>query len=137
MSSKKLHGQHKFKISTEMYLKTILLWKEEHKEDPRAVDVAAQLNLAKGSVSEMLKKMVEEKLITVQPSGITLTAQGLETAKNVLRKYLVVKDFLLDVLHIAPEKVHEEACELEHSFSDESIAKLNVLIKSLGQSKGK
>ena len=126
----KLHGTQKDKISTEMYLKTIFLLHEKKSQEPRPVDIVNELELSKGSVSEMLKKLSDEKLIKYESYGkIKLTEKGIEKAKNVVRKYLVIKKFLLDILKIDPEKVHDEACNLEHGFSDESIAKLNILMK--------
>ena len=126
----KLHVEQKHKISTEMYLKIIFLLKEETGEDPKPVDVVKELGISKGSVSEMLKKLVDEGYIQYESYGkITLTDKGLEHAKNVVRKYLVIKHFLKDILKISPETVHDEACNLEHAFADESIAKLNILLK--------
>ena len=130
MPAKKLHGKQKHRISTEMYLKTIFLLKEEKNDDPRPVDIVNGLGLSKGSVSEMIKKLNEENLIEYESYGkIKLTEKGLEKAKNVVRKYLVIKEFLKDVLKITESKIHDEACNLEHAFSDESIAKLNILLK--------
>ena len=42
---------------------------------------------------------------------------------------MVIREFLEDVLKIDDKKVHDEACNLEHAFSDESIARLNILMK--------
>jgi DtxR family Mn-dependent transcriptional regulator len=128
--SNKLHGNQKNRISTEMYLKTIYLLREKHDKDPRPVDVVNELNLSKGSVSEMLKKLNDEKYIHYESYGkILLTDKGIKKAKNVLRKYQTVKKFLLEVLKIEDSNLHNEACNLEHAFSDKSIAKLNVLMK--------
>ena len=127
---KRLHGRHKEKISTEMYLKAIFLLKDKNKTDPRAVDIVKELELSKGSVSEMLNKICEEGLIHYQPHGrISLSDKGVEQAKNVIRKFEVIKKFLSEILKIDPGNVDEEACNLEHGFSDEAIAKLNILIK--------
>lgn len=126
----KLHWEQKDNISTEMYLKTIFLLREEKKADPKPVDIVKELNLSKGSVSEMLKKLDEVGFIEYESYGkIKLSKKGLEKAKNVVRKYLVIKQFLEKVLKIDKAKTHDEACNLEHGFSDESIAKLNILMK--------
>ena len=128
--SKKLHIKQKDKISTEMYMKTIYQLQEKIGEDIRPVDLVRELELTKGSVSEMVKKLADEGFILYESYGkIKLTEKGIKTAKNVLRKYLTVKKFLKDILKTNPETLHDEACNLEHAFSDESIAKLNILIK--------
>ncbi len=127
--SKTLHSSQKDKISTEMYLKTIFLLQEKGIQ-PKPVDLVNELELSKGSVSEMVKKLTEEGVINYESYGvITLTKKGLQKAKNVVRKYLTVKEFLINVLKTPIDKVHDEACNLEHAFSDSSIAKLNVLNK--------
>lgn len=130
MYPERLHGEQKHRISTEMYLKTIFLLRQKNEEDTRPIDVAKELDIAKGSVSEMLKKLTEEGVIEYESYGrIKLTEEGTKKAMNVVRKYMVIKNFLEDILNIPHEKVHDEACNLEHAFSDESIAKLNILIK--------
>jgi DtxR family transcriptional regulator, Mn-dependent transcriptional regulator len=127
--SKTLHSNQKDKISTEMYLKTIFLLQEQGIK-PKPVDLVKELKLSKGSISEMIKKLTDDKLINYESFGnITFTKKGLQKAKNVVRKYLTVKDFLINVLKVPLDKVHDEACNLEHAFSDESIVKLNVLNK--------
>ena len=126
-----IHTEHKDKISTEMYLKTIFLLREAHHVDPRPVDLVKELHLSKGSVSEMLKKLADEKYIHYESYGtITFTLKGLKKARNVMKKYLIIKRFLADYLRINPSCVHEEACALEHAFSDDSIKKLEALLKS-------
>lgn len=130
-SNQGIHPQQKDNISTEMYLKTIFLLREATHQDPRPVDVVKALHLSKGSVSEMLKKLAEEKYIDYHSYGsIALTLKGLKKARNVMRKYLIIKRFLADYLRVAPAHVHGEACALEHAFSDESIKKLEALLKS-------
>lgn len=129
--TKGIHPEHREKISTEMYLKTIFLLREAHHIDPRPVDLVKELHLTKGSVSEMLKKLADDKYIHYESYGtITLTLKGLKKARNVMKKYLIIKRFLADYLRINPSHVHEEACALEHAFSDESINKLESLLKS-------
>ncbi len=132
----KLHGNQKNKISKEMYLKTIFIFKEEHGKDPKPVDIAKELHLSKGSVSEQLKNIADEGLIHYESYGfITLTEKGLQDAKNVVRKYLTIKKFLTQHLNIKDADAHEEACNLEHGFSDESVAKLNILMMYLEKGK--
>ncbi len=125
------HSSQKSKISTEMYLKEIYLFHDKNKSYPKAVDLVKELKFSKGTVSEMLKKLETLKLITYKDFEIKLTKKGMMEAKNVVRKYVVIKKFLSDVLKTPDDKIHEEACNLEHAFSDESVAKLNILNKIL------
>ena len=130
--SKRLHGKQKQRISTEMYLKSIFLLKEKNKLDPRPIDIVNELMLSKGSVSEMLKKLDDEGFLKYESYGkVNLTKKGFEKAKNVIRKYMIVIEFLENVLKIEKKKLHKEACNLEHAFSDESVARLNIVMKLL------
>ena len=114
-----------------MYLKTIYLLKQENHEDPRPLAIAQELDIAKGSVSEMLHKLAQEGLIQHESYGkVLLTKKGSAQAQKVLGKYEIIRDFLSNILKVNPKKVHEEACNLEHAFSDESIERLKKLLKS-------
>ena len=78
----------------------------------------------------------EENYIKYESYGeINLTEKGLKRAKNVKKKYVVIKKFLDEVLKFDTSKSHIEACNLEHAFSDESITKLNTLLKFLEKNK--
>jgi DtxR family transcriptional regulator, Mn-dependent transcriptional regulator len=120
-----LHGSHKEKISKEMYLKTIFLFKQDNDKNPKPVDLVRELELSKSSVSEMLRKLQEDGLVKYESYGaIELTKKGLVYAKRVLSRYLVLKKFLVNYLNIPVKRANEEACDLEHGFSDDSISKL-------------
>lgn len=148
----KLHLSEKNKISTEMYLKTIYLLNEKFNNNlnqknkinkkydksfnrahkfVKAIDLARELNINKSSVSEMIKKLVKEGYLKIEKKhNLVLTNKGKKIAKNVLRKYDIIKNFLIYFLKIKPEKAKIEACNLEHGFSDETIVKLNILLRS-------
>ena len=81
----------------------------------------------------MLKKLNNESLVEYESySRIKLTKMGLEKAEIVVEKYMIIKKFLTNVLKISKEQTHDEACNLEHAFSDESILKLNKLLNKFG-----
>ncbi len=128
--SQKLHKNQKDKIATEMYLKTIYMYEQQHNKKARLIDLARELSLSKSSVSEMIKKLSEKKLIEYESfSIIKLTEKGSEKAKNITKKYNTIKRFLIEVLKVNNKDAHHEACNLEHAFSDKSIKKLEKLVK--------
>jgi DtxR family Mn-dependent transcriptional regulator len=95
----------------------------------RTTAIAKCLNLAPASVTEALQNMAENGLVIYEPyKGAVLTKQGLEIAMKVKRRHRLLEVFLTDTLHINKDKVHEEACKLEHSLSDETE---NALCKML------
>ncbi len=76
-------------------------------------------------MTEMIKKLAEEGLVTYEPyKGVMLTGKGMAKAQRVVRKHRLLERFLRDTLGIGMEKVHDEACRMEHSISDETAAAL-------------
>jgi DtxR family transcriptional regulator, Mn-dependent transcriptional regulator len=94
-------------------------------------DIAQKLNVAPASVTEKIKKMADEGYVIYAPyQGVTLTASGFEEAKKMTRKHRLMERFLHDMLHIGNEKVHSEACAMEHGLSNETERALCQTLKS-------
>jgi DtxR family Mn-dependent transcriptional regulator len=93
-------------------------------------EISQKLEVAPASVTEMLKKLAEEGYIKYSPyHGSTLTKKGLHEALRVARKHRLLEKFLSDVLHIGKDKVHTQACQMEHALSDEAEESLCRLLK--------
>ncbi len=83
--------------------------------------ISKNLGIAPGSVTQMLKKLDELEYIKYVPyKGAILTDKGFKEAEKVTRKHRILERFLKDVLKIKDENIHEQACEMEHSLSDEA-----------------
>jgi len=83
--------------------------------------ISEYLNIAPASVTEMLKKLAEKGYADYSPyQGATLTDKGLEIGKKMSRKHRLLERFLHDVLRIGNDRVHAQACDMEHSLSDEA-----------------
>ncbi|OIO66158.1 iron (metal) dependent repressor, DtxR family protein [Candidatus Woesearchaeota archaeon CG_4_10_14_0_2_um_filter_57_5] len=129
MQPAKLHAGQKNKITTEMYLKAIYLISDGKSGPAKSVEIAEELNLSKGSVSEMLKKLADDGLIAHQPyADVELTVKGKNAAKKVVRRYSVIRDFL-ESIGVPHAVAHHDACNFEHAASDETITKLETLLK--------
>jgi DtxR family Mn-dependent transcriptional regulator len=115
--------------STQDYLKTVYgLSKIE--ELVSTTKISEKLKVAPASVTEMLKKLANDGYIEYSPyHGSTLTEKGLEEAKKVARKHRLLETFLSDVLHIGKDKVHAQACQMEHALSDEAEESLCRFLK--------
>ncbi|GHP14630.1 Cro/Cl family transcriptional regulator [Lentilactobacillus fungorum] len=88
--------------------------------------IAISLNVAAGSVTEMVNKMVAEKLVEHEPySGMRLTAKGTKYAEELVRKHRIWETFLIQTLHFDLPDVHDEAERLEHVTSDKMIDHLD------------
>jgi DtxR family Mn-dependent transcriptional regulator len=106
--------------SVEDYLKAVY----ELSRNGNAVsttEISRTLKVAPASVTEMLKKLSEKSYIEYSPyHGTTLTNKGRQIAEKTARKHRLLERFLHDVLKIDNVRVHSQACEMEHSLSDEA-----------------
>jgi len=111
--------------SVENYLSEILRLEEAELAATTSV-LADRLGVARPSVTGMLKRLAEERLVTYEPyRAATLTNRGRRSARATMRRHRLVETFLVDVLGMSPDRVHEEAHRLEHALSDEVIDRLD------------
>ena len=83
--------------------------------------LSKELGIAPGSVTQMLKKLEDIGFIEYVPyQGASLTDEGIKIAQKITRKHRILERFLKDVLKIKDENLHHQACEMEHSLSDEA-----------------
>lgn len=83
--------------------------------------ISQRLRIAPPSVTEMVRKLSDDGYVKYEPyRGVTLTHKGYEIAEKMTRKHRLLERFLHDVLKIGNDKVHKEACEMEHALSDEA-----------------
>ena len=81
------------------------------------------------SVTEMLKRLSRNGYITYKAyEGAALTQKGVKVGARIKRKHRILERFLADIVGIRKEKVHDEACRMEHSLSDESEKALDELV---------
>jgi DtxR family Mn-dependent transcriptional regulator len=106
--------------STEEYLETIYNLTQSGQSATTSA-ISKRLKIAPASVTEMLRKLENEEYVNYLPyQGVTLTAKGLGIGERMTRKHRLLERFLHDTLKIGKEKVHAEACAMEHSLSDEA-----------------
>jgi DtxR family Mn-dependent transcriptional regulator len=92
-------------------------------------ELSEYLNNKAGSVTDMLKRLAEKKLIHYQKyKAVFLTNKGEKTAKNIVRKYRLWEVFLTEKLRFKWDEVHDIAEQLEHIKSDELIARLDIYL---------
>lgn len=91
--------------------------------------ISKSLRVSPASVTEMLKKLASDGYVKHSPyAGTLLTDKGRRIAKKVTRKHRLLERFLHDVLKIGKDMVHKQACEMEHSLSDQAEAALCRLL---------
>lgn len=110
--------------SVEEYLEAIYTFNERG-EPARNTELAKRLRVSPPSVTQMIKRLADEGLVEYEPyKGATLTGKGMALAQRVVRKHRLLERFLHDILGLRRDRVHEEACRLEHGLSDEAAAAL-------------
>ncbi|MEM0467147.1 MAG: metal-dependent transcriptional regulator [Candidatus Thermoplasmatota archaeon] len=93
-------------------------------------EVAKQLDNAPASVTEVFQRMQQNNLVRYEPhKGVRLTKKGLKVALKMKRKHRLLEVFLNKTLQLPKEKIHDQACKMEHTLSDETET---ALCKSLG-----
>ena len=121
--------------SKENYLETILIL-QNRGGDVRGVDIAAEMEFSKPSVSIAMKNLRSEGLISVDENGsITLTKAGREIAERVYERHLLFTEWLIS-MGISETTAAEDACRMEHCLSEESFAAIKKYIKKHGLNGG-
>lgn len=119
----------KIQESAENYLEAILVLSLNN-PSVRSVDIAAQLNFSKPSVSVAMKNLRENGYISVSPEGrITLTEKGREIAEAVYEKHTLLTKWLV-FLGVDPETAAADACKIEHVISSESFEAIKKHVKA-------
>jgi DtxR family Mn-dependent transcriptional regulator len=77
----------------------------------------------------MMQRLAAEGLVDYEPNkGASLTAEGSRAALTTIRRHRLWERFLTDILGLQWDKVHEEACRLEHATSPETEERLAALL---------
>lgn len=113
-------------ISEENYIKVIYHLSLVSPKGVNTNAIAGMLDTKASSVTDMLKKLSEKDLVCYQKyQGVTLTENGLLSAKMIVRKHRLWEVFLVDKLNFYWDEVHEIAEELEHIKSEKLIFRLD------------
>lgn len=101
------------------YLKAIYHHTEWQDSPITPSQLAGVLSLAPSSVTEMVKKLAAQGLVTHRPYGpVSLTAAGQRRAAGVIRRHRLIETWLVREFAYAWDEVHDEAEVLEHALSD-------------------
>ncbi|UUX91511.1 metal-dependent transcriptional regulator [Methanoplanus endosymbiosus] len=93
------------------------------------------------SISETESDLLEletEGYLTILPDGkISLSDEGIKKGRCIAKKHKVLECFFTEMLGMDPETASKEACEIEHSASDDTIKKLNEYLNRPGRCQGR
>lgn len=88
--------------------------------------IADKLNTKASSVSDMIKKLSNKKLVNyIKYKGVSLSSEGEKIALKVIRKHRLWESFLVDKLGFKWDEIHEIAEQLEHINSPDLVDKLD------------
>ncbi len=116
--------------TVENYLKTIFL------SDPQGPQrlmpmgqLASALGVAPGTATTMVKALAESGLVEYEPyNGVRLSPAGERLAALVLRRHRLVELFLVQVMGMRWDEVHDEAEKLEHVISDRLMERMDEIL---------
>jgi DtxR family transcriptional regulator, Mn-dependent transcriptional regulator len=115
-------------ISKEDYLSAIYKYRDGNGEI-KANLIAEKLQVSNAAVSDMLKKLAGEGNIKYQKyKEISLTENGEEYAKKMVRRHRIWEVFLHQIVGLKWDEVHDEAHKLEHSTSDKLLNKMEEML---------
>lgn len=107
---------------------------EEKKGSARTGDIAKELNVTLGTITNTIESMEKQRLVRHKPyRGVNLTRRGRQIALDVIRRHRLSERLLTDILSLEWSKAHDAACRLEHAIADKDI--VEPLEKALGKPK--
>ena len=91
--------------------------------------IVAVLHVSAASVSEMINKLGEAKLVAhTLYQGIQLTSAGRKKAAILVRNHRLWEVFLVQCLKYPADAVHQEAEKLEHALTPEMAKRLSAML---------
>ena len=118
--------------TVENYLKAIYMAQSAESDSKRLVpmgQLAHVLGVVPGTATTMVRALAESGLVTYERyTGVRLTAAGQKLAALVLRRHRLMELFLVQVLGMSWDEVHDEAERLEHAASDRVIDRIDAML---------
>lgn len=118
--------------TVENYLKAIYVAEGQLAPNQRLVpmgQLASTLGVAPGTATTMVKALTESGLVIYEPySGVRLTQAGERLAARVLRRHRLIELFLVQIIGMRWDEVHEDAERLEHVVSDRLVERIDDML---------
>jgi DtxR family Mn-dependent transcriptional regulator len=117
--------------TVENYLKAIYLGQTAIRREALVPmgQLASALGVVPGTATTMVKTLADSGLVHYEPyAGVRLTPAGERLAALVLRRHRLIELFLVKVMGMRWDEVHEEAEQLEHAVSDRLIDRIDDML---------
>ncbi len=116
-------------FAEENYLKAIYHLSNGGENDVSTNSLAESINTKAASVSDMIKKLANKKVISYEKyRGVNISSKGKLNALNVIRKHRLWETFLVEKLGFNWDEVHDVAEQLEHIKSPLMIKRLDEFL---------
>ncbi|HNR17601.1 MAG TPA: metal-dependent transcriptional regulator [Bacteroidia bacterium] len=116
-------------FTEENYLKAIYKLQETNGEVVATSALAQVMGVHAPSVTDMLKRMAQKKLVGYQKSkGVKLTEKGKQVAVGIIRNHRLWEVFLVDKLGYRWDEVHDMAEQLEHIQGEDLVNRLDKFL---------
>lgn len=107
----------------------------EGQDVARSKDIAAAVGVSRASVTGALRTLSEKGLVNYKPYGyVTLTEDGQEVARRVVRQHEVLARFFEGLLGAEPSTAQAAACRAEHTLGPDITARLTAFIEFVSRS---
>ena len=124
-----MHRQSPLSPTHEMYLKVLYEVRGKH-EVARVRDLANGLGVSPGAVSGVLKKLERSGFVEHERYGVVvLTEAGAAVAECMLRRHETIRDVLVEIFGVEPDKAAEDACLMEHAVSPATVNRMILTLK--------
>lgn len=118
-----------YSLAEEDYLKAVYHLSTKQEECVSTNRIASYLNTKASSVTDMMQKLSEKKLVNYRKyQGVSLTKEGRKAAVSIIRKHRLWEVFLVEHLKFGWDEVHTLAEQLEHIRSDELTNRLDAFL---------
>lgn len=116
------YGYHKAYVE-QNYLEIIFILYQKQ-EIVRNIDIAGELNLARATVTQMLRNLEKKGYIEYKEDKIVrFTKEGEMIAEKLYKKHVYLTK-VLKHMGIEDDIAEKEACQIEHAISDNSFKKI-------------
>lgn len=117
--------------SQEEYLKAIYILSKTNNSLVRVTDIANYLSYSKPSVNRAIKNLKEIGMVNYETYGdVSLTEEGINYSKGILRKFDVVKILLKEIIGLSEEEASKEAANIKSVISQDTQNKIEKYVEN-------
>src|SRR5690606_21530681 len=115
-------------LTEENYIKSIYTLSLQEGE-VSVSELAKKLHVKLPTVNSMIKKLAAKKFVAYAPyQGIKLNEKGKKEALSIIRKHRLAELFLVKIMNLGWEEVHDIAEQLEHVDSERFYNRIDQML---------